>query len=130
MEQSSVTVMNLSRRDDNVLNSVVTEEKMKAKKKKTKIKRTSIISLLLKIFVPAILAVVALGVSVDLIVVRRLTHPKHARASVGPQDYLEISNVQLPWSDEQWMNSDNTMAHGWLLRRGAGAPAIILSHGY
>jgi len=120
--------MDLSRRDDNVLDSVVAEGKMKAKK--TKVKRTSLISLLLRIFIPAILALAALAVCVNLLVVRRLTHPKHVRASVGPQDYLEISNVQLPWTDEQWTNSDNTLAHGWLLRRGAGAPAIVLSHGY
>ncbi|HZS43713.1 MAG TPA: alpha/beta fold hydrolase [Blastocatellia bacterium] len=95
-----------------------------------KLKRTTITSLLFKIFVPSILALVALGVAVDMMVVRRLTHLKHVKPATGPQDYLEISNVQLPWSDEQWMNSDSTISHGWLLRRGANSPAIILSHGY
>ena len=95
-----------------------------------KIKRTTPISMLLKILLPLILGFVALSIAVDTMVVRKLTHPKHTKPSTSPQDYLEISNVQLPWSDESWSNADNTMARGWLLRCAAGSPAIILSHGY
>jgi pimeloyl-ACP methyl ester carboxylesterase len=95
-----------------------------------KVKRTTWTRLVLRLLVPALLGLAALSVAVDMMVVRKLTHPQHHRPATSPQDYLEISNVQLPWSDEQWSTPDNTTAHGWVLRRAAGSPAIILSHGY
>jgi pimeloyl-ACP methyl ester carboxylesterase len=95
-----------------------------------KVKRTTWTRLILRILVPALLGCLALSIAVDLMVVRKLTHPQRRRPATGPQDYLEISNVQLPWSDEQWSTADNAVAHGWLLRRAAGSPAIIISHGY
>jgi len=94
-----------------------------------KVKRTTWTRLLLRILVPAVLGCAALSIAVDLMVVRKLTHPLRRKAATVPQDYLEISNVQLPWSDEQWSTADAT-THGWLLRCAAGSPAIILSHGY
>jgi pimeloyl-ACP methyl ester carboxylesterase len=95
-----------------------------------KVKRTTWTRLVLRLLVPAILGCLALSVAIDMIVVRKLTHPQRRRPTTSPQDYLEISNVQLPWSDEQWTTADNAVSHGWLLRRAAGSPAIVLSHGY
>lgn len=95
-----------------------------------KVKRTSTSSRIIRIFVPAVLGLLMLAVAVNALVVYQLTHPVRTQAATNPTDYLEISNVQLPWSEEEWSTADNTRGHGWLLHRGAGSPAIVLSHGY
>ncbi|HEX4948123.1 MAG TPA: alpha/beta fold hydrolase, partial [Blastocatellia bacterium] len=62
--------------------------------------------------------------------VYRVTHPRRTNFEATPSHYQIFTGDGLSWSEEQWENTDGTIATGWLLRGAAGAPAIVLHHGY
>lgn len=76
-----------------------------------------------------LLLVVALVVALAFIVYG-VTRPPRGPYLVTPEAFAEFSGPALKVSDQTWRNRDNTTARGWLLKGGAGAPAVILSHRY
>ena len=76
-----------------------------------------------------LLLVVALVVALAFIVYG-VTRPPRSAYLVTPAAFAEFSGPALRVSDQTWRNRDNTTARGWLLKGGAGAPAIILAHRY
>jgi len=93
------------------------------KKKRTSIK-------IFKLIIPALIAFLLVVAAADAIVVYRITHPARIGLDSTPQDYQDIWAGQPSWSEESWKNQDGTESKGWLLRRPAGSPAVVLSHGY
>ena len=71
----------------------------------------------------------ALGVALAFIVYG-VTRPPRRAYLVTPEAFAEFSGPALKVSDQTWRNRDNTTARGWLLKGGAGGPAVILSHRY
>ena len=63
-------------------------------------------------------------------IVYRLTHPSRTADEITPKHFQVLTGSGLAWSEEQWPNPDGTLSVGWLLRGAAGAPAIVLNHGY
>ncbi len=76
-----------------------------------------------------LLLVVALGVALGFIVYG-VTRPPRRPYLVTPEAFAEFSGPALKVSDQTWRNRDNTTARGWLLKGGAGGPAVILAHRY
>ncbi|HEX4900227.1 MAG TPA: hypothetical protein VFV61_06815 [Pyrinomonadaceae bacterium] len=76
-----------------------------------------------------LLLVVALVVALAFIVYG-VTRPPRGPYLVTPEAFAEFSGPALKVSDQTWRNHDNTTARGWLLKGGAGAPAVILAHRY
>lgn len=58
------------------------------------------------------------------------THPPIHPYLVTPEGFERISTRAVKATEETWANADGTRARGWLLRGGAGAPAVVLLHAY
>jgi pimeloyl-ACP methyl ester carboxylesterase len=80
-----------------------------------------------------ILVILALAVAVTLAsIVYGITRPQRRSFLVTPQAFAQISGTAraLKVTEETWRNRDGSMARGWLLRGGEGAPAVIFLHRY
>jgi pimeloyl-ACP methyl ester carboxylesterase len=62
--------------------------------------------------------------------VYRVTHPRRTNFEVTPNHYQLFTGEGVSWTEEQWDNTDGTVATGWYLRGATAAPAIVLNHGY
>jgi pimeloyl-ACP methyl ester carboxylesterase len=59
-----------------------------------------------------------------------VSRPTRRPYVVTPESFSTISGRALRVTDETWTNRDGRRARGWLLKGGAGAPAVVLLHRY
>lgn len=77
----------------------------------------------------ALLLVTATIVAVGWIVYS-ISQPPRRDYLVTPQSFTQISGPVMKAEDAHWRNRDGTEARGWLLKGGAGTPAVVLLHRY
>jgi|RhiMethySRZTD1v2_1073278.scaffolds.fasta_scaffold70188_3 pimeloyl-ACP methyl ester carboxylesterase len=81
------------------------------------------------IFPIMVLVTLAVGTA-SVWLVHEMSRPKLSGYLVTPQKYGQLSSRGSQITDENWPNSDNTSARGWLLRGAPNSPAVIVLYKY
>lgn len=85
---------------------------------------------LFKALLPLLLLVVVAVIVAAGFVIYKITRPPRRAYLVTPQSFTQISGTALKVTDETWRNRDGSLARGWLLKGGEGAPAVVFLHRY
>ena len=92
-------------------------------------KRRSLKTYFKALFPVVLLLLLATGL-LSAWLVRKAVHPQSAGYLVTPDGFRDLDARGLKVTNETWANADGTTARGWFLRGEAGAPAVLLLHGY
>jgi len=93
--------------------------------------RKSVARKVLRAFLPIILILGLVVVTVGAWLVYGITRPPRAAYLVTPQTFEKDTGITVSKAtDAKWKNHDGTDARGWLILGADEAPAVILLHGY
>jgi len=76
-----------------------------------------------------ILVTLAVGTA-SIWLVHEMSRPKSTSYLLTPQNYGQLSSRGAQITDENWQNSDSTVARGWLLRGTPNSPAVVVMYKY
>src|SRR5688572_12988924 len=93
-------------------------------------KSTRLLKSFTRLLLPIVLLVFIAVTAGSVWLVYTAARPLTSRYLVTPDKYGQLSTRAAQVTEETWTNRDGSKAHGWLLRGGENAPAVILLHKY
>ncbi len=82
------------------------------------------------LLLPVVVLTFVAALAASIWLVYTVSTPPRSAHLVTPARFAQLSSRGAQITDETWQNEDGSAGRGWLLKGGAGAPAVILLHRY